>query len=191
MKKLIAIGTFLLAATFASISFAQQEHFYVGGELGVSQRDDIDDEVLVGIHGGYQFNPNVRIELGIRSLMNESNDSGHRFSYYTEDFSVTSYQVSAVGLIPLNSHVRLFGRLGVALLYAAYEEYSRDYYDYYYDYYYGSSYSASETKGVAFGGAGVEVDIRSRLSASFEYTYYPDFLGPETDTFAVGVKWRF
>ena len=191
MKKLIAAGSLLLAATIAPVSFAQQGNFYVGGELGVSQRDDIDDEVLIGINGGYQFNPNFRLELGIRSLMNESNDSGNRYSYYTEDFSVTSYQVSAVGLIPLNSKVRLFGRLGVALLYASYEEYSRDYYDYYYDYYYGSSYSESETKGVAFGGAGVEVDIHSRLSASFEYTYYPDFLGAETDTFAVGIKWSF
>lgn len=192
MKQLIAVGSVLLATTVTSASFAQEGNFYLGGELGITQRDDIDDEALVGIHGGYQFNPNFRLEVGIRSLMTDS-DSGRDYyygDYYSHDFSVTSYQVSAIGLIPLNQKVRLFGRVGAAILHAEYE--ATDYYYGYYGGYYNTyTESESETEGVAFGGAGIEVDLWSRLSATFEYTYYPKYLGAETDSFALGVKWSF
>lgn len=196
MRKLILAGSVSLASLAASSTFAQhfaqqEGYFYLGGELGVTQRDDIDDEALVGIHGGYQFNPNVRLEVGIRSLMTDS-ASGRDYygDYYVEDFNVTAHQVSVVGLIPLNENVRLFGRVGAAILYAEYEV-TEFYYGGYYGGYYYNTYTESETEGVAFGGAGLEVDLWSRLSASFEYTYYPEYLGAETDSFSLGVKWRF
>jgi hypothetical protein len=179
------------AVMLAGVAQAQNGNFYVGLEAGATHfsSSSDDDEFMAGIRGGYQFNPNLRVELGVRSLMTDESQGRDSYGFYKEEFNISSYQLSAIGLLPLTNNVRLFGRAGVALMHAEYEESYRDY-DYYGWYSY-DHYSESETKGVLFGGVGIEADIWSRLSATVEYSHYAKFLGTQASTLAVGVNWNF
>lgn len=120
---LTRFGAVLVVAAFAAApAAAQGVGPYAGFNLGVSSSSDFEDfcsdvpgssctknPMGFKILGGYQFNPNFAIEGGYYS----SGDFDITAFSSTVTFDATTFFVEAVGIIPVNPTVSLFGKLGI------------------------------------------------------------------------------
>jgi len=104
MKK-IAIAI-LLSAFVATNAFAADTPFYAGIKLGSSNKKvpgTSESSSAWGVFGGYSVNPNFAVELGYTDLGSVAS---------TINFS--AFEVSAVGIYPINDQFSVYGKLGLA-----------------------------------------------------------------------------
>lgn len=194
IKTSLTAGSAALLLAFGAVTASAQTnqsqgHFYIGSDLGFTNMEDLeaDNEITAGIFGGYQFNRNFRLEVGIRHLASDDYSYGDRYDWYDEDFSLSAFQVSGVFLAPLNQNVNLYGRLGMARVEA--ETKYTDNYGGRHGYRFVETISTSENLG--FGGIGVEVNVWNSLNVFAEYVQYQDFKDVGLSTVSAGVTWHF
>lgn len=106
----LALGAAVLAG---AMSAAQAEGIYVGGGVGVPDYHSSINGVTgggsgtgVNLYGGYQFNPNLAVELGGYELGHIDNSTGKA--------NVRGAYLDVVGAYPLNERFSLLGSAGVA-----------------------------------------------------------------------------
>jgi len=105
MKK-IAIAV-LLSAFVAAPAVAADTGFYAGVQLGSANKSVggvSETNSAFGVFGGYSFNPNVAVELGYTDLGTAASSI----------IKFTALEVSAVGTLPINDQISIFGKLGMA-----------------------------------------------------------------------------
>jgi hypothetical protein len=99
IKKIAFVATLALVS---STAMAAEPTWYVGGDVSTTKGDgDSHQETGYGAFGGYQFNPSIALEAGVRRLVSEG------------DFHVNQVAFSAVGTLPVGNNFSVFGRLGV------------------------------------------------------------------------------
>ncbi|HEY8888312.1 MAG TPA: porin family protein [Gallionella sp.] len=113
MKKIsLAI---LLSAFVATPALADNTgRFYIAGDLGsatYSNMDPFPNPGVFRIAGGYHFSPALAVEVGY-SKFGDSTVTIVGFGSAT--VSASSFQVAAVGSLPLNPQFDLIGKLGLA-----------------------------------------------------------------------------
>jgi len=104
MKK-IAIAL-LLSACVATPAVAADAPFYAGIKLGSANKKvpgTNESSSAWGVFGGYTINPNFAVELGYTDLGKVAS---------VIDFS--TFEVSAVGIYPINDQFSVYGKLGLA-----------------------------------------------------------------------------
>ena len=113
MKKIsLAI---LLSAFVATPALADNTgRFYIAGDLGAatySNMDPFPNPGVFRIAGGYHFSPALAVEVGYSKF----GDSTITFvGFGSATLSASSFQVAAVGSLPLNPQFDLIGKLGLA-----------------------------------------------------------------------------
>ncbi len=163
MKKIIS--TTLLAALLApSLVLAQG---YIGGTLGLS---DLDGENDIGIKffGGYRFNQNLAVEGGYTDF-GTADDGG-------VDVSVDGFEVAAVGILPMNPQIDIFGKLGILLWDADFDA--------------GTFGSGSDDGTDLFLGFGASYNISPQLSARATWDFY-DFDNGDGWILGGGLTFKF
>lgn len=114
MIKQIAIAASLALLSTAAMA-ADEPFYYAGADVGQTKLDvdatfealfpTFDDtDVSVGGFVGYQFNQNIAMELGYRSLAD--------FKFAGADWRARQTALSVIGSIPFGSGFSVFGRLG-------------------------------------------------------------------------------
>ncbi|PHV12278.1 outer membrane beta-barrel protein [Chitinimonas sp. BJB300] len=123
MKKLLPL--IVVVGGFVAPAFA--EDFYMGADLGRTNLKDTEDgsgfkghATNVGVFGGYQFHPNVAVEVGYRDLGKVKDDLTEVINNVpvSVNASVKSHAVyaSLLGIVPVSNETSLYGRLGAARL---------------------------------------------------------------------------
>lgn len=120
LKRLLGSTATAMAAAFAAAGTAQAQlastpnsGYYIGGNVGQSHlKDDSPlgantDRSDTGykVYGGYQFNPNVALELGYTGL--------GKFEAPSGDVKARALYLDAVGTLPLAPQWSALGRIGV------------------------------------------------------------------------------
>jgi OOP family OmpA-OmpF porin len=112
MKKVII--ALLLSAFVATPALADNTgKFYIAGDLGAATYSNISpfpNPSVIRIAGGYHFSPTLAVELGISGF----GDSTITGLGGTATVSASSFQVAAVGSLPLNPQFDLVGKIGLA-----------------------------------------------------------------------------
>ncbi|BDT59350.1 hypothetical protein MasN3_28440 [Massilia varians] len=110
MFKKIALLAALFAASSASFA-AQPGSFYAGADLGRSKITDLGGhETSFGGFVGYNFHPNVAVELGQRRLFERDYGWGNGNANLRADQT----SLSLVGSMPVGESFSVYGRLGAA-----------------------------------------------------------------------------
>ena len=112
MKRIAIV--ILLSAFVATPALADNTgKFYVAGDYGsatYSNMSPFPNPGVIRIAGGYHFNPAVAVEVGY-SIFGDSTITGPGGS---ATLSASSFQIAAVGSLPLNPQFDLIGKLGLA-----------------------------------------------------------------------------
>lgn len=113
MKKIAMIA--LLYACIATPALADNTgKFYVAGDLGSATYTNMSpfpNPNVLRIAGGYHFSPNLAAEVGYSKF----GDSTVNFiGSGTATVSASSFQIAAVGTLPLSPQFDLIGKLGLA-----------------------------------------------------------------------------
>ncbi len=127
MKRTFALAVALAGLTLSQLALAQDLGFYLGGGLGQSKAKDWctgggatlvtcdDTKTAWKIFGGYQFHPNLAVELQYMDMGTVSalvNDPV--FGLVSVSADNRQFAASLVGLLPLGaSQFSLFGKVGV------------------------------------------------------------------------------
>jgi OOP family OmpA-OmpF porin len=105
----------LLSAVIATPALADNTgKYYVGGDFGTATYSNMpgwSNPTVVRIAGGYHFSPVLAVEVGY-SMFGDSNAILPTWGPAT--ISASSFQVSAVGSVPLNKQFDLVGKLGLS-----------------------------------------------------------------------------
>lgn len=163
---LLALG--MLAAS------AQAESAYVGVSLGSQNYPNLLNGVSTSgsalsgdLFGGYQFNDNVALELGLVELGSINNAAGRIDSY--------GAYLDAIGIIPLSYNWSLSGRLGAAFMNV-------------------NTPPGNDTGTGVKLGLGAEYAVSRTLSIGTEWDRYQlNVFGatPYADQLTVGIKFRY
>jgi OOP family OmpA-OmpF porin len=132
MKKTVLCAVLGAALAPCGTAFAQDETkgFYAGislgqskfkgacdSEAGVAVSNCKDTDTAWKIFGGYQFTPNLAVELGYNDFGRISGDATLTFggSTFTGNAKVeaTAFELTGVGTLPLGQQFSLYGKLGV------------------------------------------------------------------------------
>ncbi len=188
----------IAVATFAVPASAQRmdtKGFYAGGSIGqakfggfcsaVSGFSCDDKDTAFRIFGGYQFHPNIGVELGYANLGKGKFSGTQSGVSFSGEEKLTAWDLVAVGSWPLATGFSVFGKLGV---------------------YHGEAkanvtgssggFSAVGT-GSASGsdltlGLGAGYDFNRNLGARLEWQHYNGFSDADNvDVFSLGVVYRF
>lgn len=116
MKKLIV--ALLLSAFVATPALADNTgKYYVAGDFGSARYTNVTvvagtypNPGMVRIAGGYHFSPALAVELGISGF----GDSTLTTGVSSGTITASSFQIAAVGSMPLSSQFDLFGKVGIA-----------------------------------------------------------------------------
>ena len=99
------------AMTMSAGAIAQKQSattgWYIGGDFGQTDVEDIDEDTSWKILGGYQINRTFAVELGYANLFDKS-ISG-------VDVEVTAWDLVGVASFPLGDKFSVFGKLGFAM----------------------------------------------------------------------------
>jgi OOP family OmpA-OmpF porin len=188
-KALAACALALSGALTASQASAQ---FFIGGSIGQS---DIDDEITTGlitsgtvdgkdtawkIFGGYMFNRHFGVEAAYVNLGEVSYSGAFGVLPVTGGkVELTAFNVSALGALPINEQVSLFGKIGL----------------------FGWEAEASDTTGgVPFSakddgtdlsfGVGIMFNFTPSFGVRAEYEFFQTDIG-DAGLISVGAVWRF
>ena len=175
--KRIVIAALLLASFVAAPALADNTgKAYIAGDLGFanySNTSPFSSPGMVRIAGGFHFSPMLAAEIGYTSF-GDSSVGG-------TTLSASSFQVAAVGNLPLNAKFDLIGKLGIA---NNSEKYSDAWGTF-------ASYSQSS---LMFG-LGAQYHLDKQLSIRAQYEDYGDFdnyFQPmKATTVSMGVAYNF
>ena len=113
MKKLAI--TLLLSAFIATPAMADNTgEYYVAADVGAATYSNLpgwSNPSVIRIAGGYYFSPVFAVEMGY-SMFGDSNTIDPVWGPAV--ISASSFQLSAVAIMPLNSQFDLVGKLGLA-----------------------------------------------------------------------------
>jgi OOP family OmpA-OmpF porin len=191
MKSAIAVLG-ITAAAFALPAAAQMNMsaFYVGGSVGQSHFKNGCSGLTAGVScdekdtawralAGYQFNPNLGVELGYHNFGELKASAGS----LSETIKSNAWELVGVGLFPFANQFGVYGKLG------GYRATSKD----------SSNFAAGgkdTNTGVTFGG-GLQWDIMQNLGLRGEWQRYNKVGGNNTggkeniDVLSLGAVWRF
>ena len=166
MKKVIT--ALLLGAAAAAPSYAQSSGHWYGaldaGTLNMKNTNYADPGSLT-VSGGYRFSPNFALEGGL-TLVGES-------TLYGSGTSTTLRQSDArflaVGILPLNQSVELFGKAGLGSHYARITNNLN------------GNYNQYTTANVIFG-VGAQFNINTRFGLRLQYESLGKAKATETDS---------
>lgn len=160
MKKIVIAA--LLSAFISTPALADNTgKFYVAGDFGSATYSGLpgwSNPNVVRIAGGFHFSPVFAVEMGY-SMFGDSNTIDPTYGPAT--ISASSFQVSAVGTLPLSPQFDLIGKLGLA---SNYEEYSD-----------ATGYSASWSHSDLLIGFGAQFNVNSQVSVRALYDNYGKF----------------
>lgn len=127
----LAIAALLLALFATSPLYAEGEHWYVGGGLGLAAYSEDEsnavcsefslsceqdeDSVSFKLFGGYRFNPFISVEGGF-SDWGDVNVTTRVLSAEVLGFTGSGVYVAAIPELPLGKHFSIFGELGATLV---------------------------------------------------------------------------
>ena len=179
MKKIV-IAT-LLSAFIATPAFAGNTgKYYVAADLGSATYSNIPfpGPSVIRFAGGYHFSPVLAVELGY-SMFGDSNTTLNCCGFAT--ISASSFQVAAVGKLPIDKEFDLIGKLGLASNIEDYADATGD----------SASYSHSDLL-IGFGG---EYHVNSKVSIRALYDNYgkfDNFFQPmKATSLSLGVVYNF
>jgi len=183
-----AIGL-LAALTFFAASASAQGQTYIGVSFGQSKFKDACSGLPAGfscdengtawkLFGGYQFNPNLAVEVAFTDLgkADATSPAGNA------SLKATAWEIDGVGSWPVMAPLSLYGKLG---LYSATKEVT------------GLANSAKDTNASVTFGLGVRYDMTANLAARAEWQRYDKVGGNDTgdktniDMWNIGVLWKF
>ena len=158
MKRIVIAA--LLSAFMAAPALADNTgRYYVAADFGAATYSGLPgwpNPSVIRIAAGYHFSPVFALEMGY-SMFGDSND------YYGPDtISASSFQLAAVGSIPLSRQFALIGKLGVASNFEDYYPTSNGYY---------TSYSQSDL----LIGFGAQLYLNQQVSLRVLYDNYGKF----------------
>jgi opacity protein-like surface antigen len=180
MKK-IAIAV-LLSAFVATPAVAADNtgKYYIAGDLGTttySNMSPFPNPGVVRIAGGYHFSPSVAAEIGYSMF----GDSTINYGFGSSTLTASSFQIAAVGSLPLSPEFDLIGKLGLSNNSAKIT-----------DTFLGS---ASTSQSSLLIGLGAQYHINSQVSMRLLYDNYGKFdnVSPEMKATSVslGVAYNF
>lgn len=121
MKKIIIV--ILLSAFIAAPALADNTgKYYFAGDLGSATYSGLpgwSNPNVIRIAGGFHFSPVIAVEMGY-SMFGDSNTIDPLYGPAT--ISASSFQVAAVGNIPLSPQFDLIGKLGLSNNYEVYSD---------------------------------------------------------------------
>lgn len=121
MKKIAS--ALLLSAAISAPAFAANEGGYVNLDLGTASFSNATSQFggtnfgnpgSFTIGGGYHFNQNVAVEVGYSIIGDSTINTPTASGNITETLKTSSFQVAAVGTLPINAMFDLYGKLGIA-----------------------------------------------------------------------------
>lgn len=98
------VGAAAMIASAGALAQTTVPSFYIGAEVGQTSVDTQDEDFGLKLLAGYQFHRNIAAEFAYGML------------YDKGGFEVTSMEITAVGLFPINPQFSIFGKLGFARL---------------------------------------------------------------------------
>lgn len=185
-----AFGRFLavcfIGSTLAAVSVsasAQDSGFYIGAGAGMTSFDTCDDLTGLGltscddedsgfkVYAGKGFTQNFGVEVGWVDLgeIKASGPGG------TATLGVDGFQVAALGMLPLNPRISLFGKVGVYLWDASAS---------------GPGGSLSDDGSDIMFGVGLNWNLARRLDLRVEWEQF-DIDGDDVSLLSAGVAFRF
>ena len=156
-KWLVAVlGAAAMIVSAGALAQATVPAMYIGLEVGQTDVDTRDkDTPGLKFLAGYQFHRNIAAEFGYGML------------YDKGGVEVTSMELTAVGLFPINPQLAIYGKLGLARLEAD---------------------PGSDDNDITFG-FGVQYDFNRNLGLRAGWQRYNT--DPSVDYMHLGVVWRF
>lgn len=114
----------LLSAVYVAPAFAADEGGFINLDLGTASFSNATTQFsttnfgnpgAITFGGGYHFNQNLAVEAGY-SIIGDSSVNTPVFVgvTITEKLKTSSFQVAAVGTLPINEKFSVFGKLGLA-----------------------------------------------------------------------------
>lgn len=180
MKKIVIAG--LLSAFIATPAFADDTgRYYVAADFGSAKYSNMpgwSNPDVIRISGGLHLSPMFAVEMGY-SMFGDSNTTDP--TYVPATTSASSFQIAAVGSLPLSSQFDLIGKLGLANNYEDYSDASGRY----------GSWSQSDF----LIGFGAELHVNSQVSVRVlyeDYGKFDNFYPPmKASSISVGVAYNF
>jgi OOP family OmpA-OmpF porin len=179
MKK-ITIAVLLSAFVAAPALADNTGRYYVAADFGAatySNMSPFPNPTVIRIAGGYHFSPVLAVEMGY-SMFGDSNTILGGVPATT---SASSFQVAAVGSLPLSPQFALIGKLGLA-------SNAEDYSD-------ATGLTGSWSQSDLLIGFGAELHVNSQVSvrALYEdYGKFDNFFPPmKATSFSLGVAYNF
>ena len=208
MKKTL-IGLAIAAATTPAWSQEPTSKFYAGASLGQSKFKGAcdteagitlsnckDSDTAWKIFGGYQFTPNLAVELGYNDFGRISSDAtvivgGSTFTGNAR-IEATAFELTGVGSLPLGHQFSLYGKLGV---YYAETKSSANVRQTTAPFATGSSSASDNNTNLTFG-FGARYDITRNIAMRAEWQRFSKVGSDDTgkgdiDVLGVGVLYRF
>jgi len=182
MKK-FAIAVVLSAFVAAPALADNTGNFYVAGDFGAATYSNMapfPNPSVVRIAGGFHFSPVFAVELGY-SMFGDSNAIVNTpFGSTPATISASSFQVAAVGSLPLSRQFDLIGKLGLA---SNREDYSDSF----------GTLSWSQNDLLIGFGAQFHVNSQVSLRALYDnYGKFDNFFPPmKASSFSLGVAYDF
>jgi OOP family OmpA-OmpF porin len=155
-KWLVAVvSAAAMTVSAGALAQATVPNFYIGAELGQTSVDTADEDIGFKLLAGYQFHRNIAAEVAYGLL------------YDKGGIDLTSLEITALGLFPINPQFSIYGKLGFARLEAD---------------------GGGDDNDLTFG-VGVQWDANRNLGVRAGWQRYN--VDPSVDWLHVGVTWRF
>lgn len=206
-KTLIALA--IAAASTSAWSQEPTSKFYAGASIGQSKFKGAcdsepgttisnckDTDTAWKIFGGYEFTPNLAVELGYNDFGRISGDAtvvvgGSTFTGSAK-IEATAFELTGIGTLPLGHQFSLYGKLGV---YYAETKSSADVRQTTPPFASGSSSTSDNNSNLTFG-LGARYDITSNIGIRAEWQRFSKVGGDNTgkgdiDVLAIGGLYRF
>jgi opacity protein-like surface antigen len=170
-KKWLVAMLGVAAVSLSAGAIAQQKGpatgFYVGGDFGQTDVEDVDEDTSWKILGGYQVNRTFAVELGYANLFDK------RVSGI--DVEVTAWDLVGVASFPLGDRFSVFGKLGFAMWEAKVNA--------------GVLGSAKDDGTDLTFGAGLQYDVSRNLGIRGQWQRYD--VDADADLLSIGLIYRF
>jgi len=178
----IVFATLLLSAFIATPALADNTgRYYVAADYGSATYSGLpgwSNPNVIRIAGGFHFSPVFAVEIGY-SMFGDSNTIDPVFGPAT--ISASSFQVAAVGTLPLSPQFDLIGKLGLA---NNVEDYSDS-----------TGYTASYSRSDWLIGFGAQFNVNSQVSVRAlydDYGKFDNFFPPmKATSLSLGVVYNF
>ena len=117
MKRIVAVLMLSVAISIPAFAVDQGYYVYADWDIYSLSNAPVRHSDGISIGGGYHFNPYAGVEAGFTAFSGFLLENAPQISpgpSVSESMGAYSYQVSAVGTIPLSDRQDLFGKLGWA-----------------------------------------------------------------------------